>query len=95
MLAAVAFAAIAVASWLVWWLTDWADEWTVNIATELAAVALTLAVVERIIRRESASRLRPITTRARDRMQDAVGWVAAPSPPRPSNRTRVDRLGVY
>ena len=75
--AAGVFAVIAVASWLAWWLTDWADEWTVNIATELAAVALTLAVVERIIRRESALRLRPITTRALDRMQDAVAWVAA------------------
>jgi hypothetical protein len=51
------FVAIAIAF-------DSLDAWAQNLATEAFAIALTIAIVERIVRREARGRLRPRVNRA-------------------------------
>ena len=53
------FVAIAIAS-------DWLDAWAPNLATDAFAIALTIAVVERIVRREARQRLWPRVESAMD-----------------------------
>lgn len=75
--AAAVFALAALGSWLVWYLTDYAGDWTVNVATELGALALTLAIVERIIQGESQARVRPLVENALNRMASSLEWITA------------------
>lgn len=55
-LALTALGLIFVAVAIAW---DWLDAWAPNLATEAFAIALTIAVVERIVRREDRRRLQP------------------------------------
>lgn len=57
--AAVTLAALAIVAWLVGLLADSLDNWAPNIVTEALSIAVTVAIVERIIRREQQKRLAP------------------------------------
>lgn len=52
-------AAVAVAAVAAWFTADALDEWAPNIATEALSIAVTIAIVERIVRHEAQGRLRP------------------------------------
>lgn len=50
------------------------DNWAPNIATEALSIAVTIAVVERIVRRESERRVRPRVDRALRVLTGAYLW---------------------
>jgi hypothetical protein len=56
---ALAFVAIFVAAVLLWEFTHVAHDWMPNFGVEALAIAATITIVERIIRREASDRLRP------------------------------------
>lgn len=53
--------AAATIGWAFW---DAADEWMTNVATDAFAIALTLAVVNKILERQARERVRPRVERA-------------------------------
>ena len=71
----------AIAAGLVWGLTDFAHDLMANVATELAGIAITLAIVERIVQHEAAVRVRPLVSSALQglsvALKEIAGWVAA------------------
>jgi hypothetical protein len=60
---AVALTALAVLAVIAYFTTSAADAWAPNIATEAFSIAVTIAVVERIVTRQARERLRPRTER--------------------------------
>jgi hypothetical protein len=62
--AAVVLAGVAIVAVVVAIASDRFDNWTPNIATEALAIAVTIGVVERIVRRENERLVRPRVGRA-------------------------------
>jgi hypothetical protein len=56
---AVVLVAVAVAIWAIWEWTSFLDAWAPNIATAALTVALTITLVEEILRRDAQRRLEP------------------------------------
>jgi hypothetical protein len=62
-LVALGLCLLAACSALVWAVTEPADDWLPNVATTALGIAVTITVIESIIRREASARLRPRTER--------------------------------
>ena len=60
-LVALALCLLAACSAVLWAVTESADDWLPNVATTALGIAVTITVVESIIRREASARVRPRT----------------------------------
>jgi hypothetical protein len=74
--AAVVLAGVAIVAVVVAITTDRFDNWAPNIATEALAIAVTIGVVKRIVRRENERLVRPRVDRAMQVLAFAVQWFA-------------------
>jgi len=75
--AATAFATVAVAAIVGWFgarESGWVDAWLPNVATSALSIAVTITIVDRIIRREAARKLRPRVERVLY-SPDGFGWM--------------------
>lgn len=67
-----AFAVVAVVAVAVNPASDFGRDWTPNVATEALSLLLTIAVVDRVIRRANEQRLAPRVNRALTHMEAAL-----------------------
>ena len=76
--AALGFVGLASLAGLVSWGTDALDDWAPNVAVDSLALAATIVIVERIVRREARERLRPRVESAMQALrQEFRGFVSA------------------
>jgi hypothetical protein len=66
--AATALVVLALGAWATWRWSNVADAWMPGVATSAIAIAVTITLVQGIIRREEKRRLRP-------RVEDVIGWL--------------------